>query len=158
MRRSLACVLPLLAACYTYAPIEPGVVQPGTGVRARVSASGAERLAPLLGTTRESRVLSGTLVDVRSDTLIVQVPTVAQAAVGTSVEPLHQRLSIPRTELLELETRRLDRARTAAVAGGVAVVVGTVVIRSLRVDPGKDGPPGNGGTTDARLPLGALRF
>ena len=32
MRRLAICVLPLISACYTYAPIEPGNIQPGTGV------------------------------------------------------------------------------------------------------------------------------
>ena len=160
MRRLSIAALPLLAtACYTYAPIDANAVRPGTGVRVRVSAAGAERLAPLLGTSRESRLLSGTIVDVRTDTMIVQVPTVTQAGtVGDSFETLYQRLSIPRADLVEIETRRLDRARTGAVAGGMALVVGTLVITSLRGDPGKDGPPGSGGGTDTRLPVWRIRF
>lgn len=157
MRRPAIYVLPLLTACYTYAPIEPARIQPGTGVRARLSGAAADRLAPLLGTT-STRVVSGRLVDTRADTMIVEVPTVVQASVASSMETLHQRVSIPRADLVELETRRLDRFRTAALAGGVALVVGVVVIKSLEQDPGRDGPPGGGGGTDARLPLWRLRF
>jgi hypothetical protein len=149
--------LPLFNACYTYAPIEPGSIQPGVGVRARVSGSAADRLAPLLGTSNP-RLVSGRLVDTRADTIIVEVPTVMQASIGSSVETLHQRISISRSELVELETRRLDRFRTTAIAGGVAIVLGAVVLSALGDDPGYNGPPGPGGGGDARLPVWKVRF
>lgn len=156
MRRSLLSVLPLLAGCYAYAPIDPLRVQPGTNVRARVSGTAAERLGPLLGTA-DARLLSGRLLENRADTMIVEVPTITQASIGTSMERLHQRVSIPRVELLELETRRLDRLRTAALAGSVALIVGTVAIKALKNDPGTDRPPGPGGGTDTRVPLWRFR-
>jgi hypothetical protein len=149
-------VLVLVSGCYAYAPIEPANVRPGTGVRARVSGAAADRIAPLLGTSNP-RLLNGRLVDVQGDTMIVEVPTVLQASVGSSVETLHQRIAISRSELLELETRRLDRFRTAALAGAVAVVVGTVVITALDGEPGSRGPPGGGGP-EARLPAWRVRF
>jgi hypothetical protein len=152
------CLAPLLVAgCYTYASIDPAAVRPGTGVRVRVSSAAAERLAPLLG-TGDARVLSGQLVDVRTDTMIVQVPTVVQAAVGSSLETLHQRLSIPRSELLELETRRLDRVRTGLVAGSTALLVGGVIVAATKGDRGSDRGPGDGGGPEARLPLIGFRF
>lgn len=157
MRRFPLATFLLPVACYTYAPIEPARIEPGTGVRARINGGAAERLAPLLGTT-DARLVSGRLVYTRADTMIVEVPTVVQATMGSSMETLHQRVSISRTDLVELETRRLDRVRTAALAGGLALVVGAVVIKSLEQDPGTDGPPGGGGGTDARLPLWRLRF
>lgn len=151
------CVVPLLVGCYTYAPIEPARIQPGTGVRARVSGAAAERLAPLLGTTN-ARLISGRLVDTRADTMIVEVPTVVQMTFGSSMETLHQRVSIPRADLVELETRRLDRFRTAALAGGVALIVATVAVQALKNDRGSDRPPGGGGGADARVPLWRLRL
>jgi hypothetical protein len=157
MRRLLLPILPLLTACYTYAPIEPARIQPGAGVRARVTGAAAERLAPLLGMS-DARLVSGRLLDTRADTMIVEVPTIVPTTVGGAAERLHQRVSIPRTDLVELETRRLDRVRTAAVAGGIALVVGAAVIKSLNKDPGTDRPPGGNGGVEARLPLGLLRF
>ena len=147
----------VIPACYTYAPVEPGNIQPGVGVRARVSGAAADRLAPLLGTSNP-RLVDGRLVDTRADTIIVEVPTVIQASIGGSVETLHQRISIPRSELVELETRRLDRLRTAAIAGGVAVVLGAVVLGALGDDPGSNGPPGPGGGNDARVPMWRVKF
>ena len=157
MRRLAICILPLISACYRYAPIEPATIQPGTPVRARVSVPAAERLALLLGAP-SGRVLSGRLVGTYGDTLIVEVPSVMQASMGGSVETLHQRVSISRAELVELETRRLDRLRTTAAAGAVAVIVGTIVLSALDNDRGSDGPPGDGGGNDTRRPLVRVRF
>jgi hypothetical protein len=153
MRRPLlCCMLPLLAGCYTYARMEPAAIRAGTSVRARVSSAAAERLAPLLGTA-DTRLITGTLIDNGPDTLIVEVPAVMRAEVGGSMRTLHQRVSISRAELLEIETRQLDRFRTGAVAGSAAVVVGAVVIKAIRGDPGAERPPGGGGGGEFRSPF-----
>jgi len=149
--------LPLLAACYTYAPIDPGVVRPGTGVRARVNAATAQQLEPLLGAS-SGRLLSGTLISFASDTLVVEVPAVIRAEVGSSIQTLHQRVSIPRSGLLEMESRTLDRAKTYAVAGATALVVGGYIIKATIIDPGRESPPGGGGGTDLRFPIFYLKW
>jgi hypothetical protein len=156
MRRLPLAALLLLAGCYAYAPIEPAAARPGTSVRARVSAAAGERLAPLLGI--ETRLLSGTLIDTWPDTMIVEVPTAARTVIGNSLQPLHQRVSIARGELFELESRRLDRFRTGALAGAVALVVGTVLIEMIKGDPGKEDFPRGGGGNEARVPLAELRW
>ena len=150
--RVLLSMSPLLAACYTYARTEPAAIPAGTSVRARVSSAAAERLAALLGTT-ETRLITGTLIDNGPDTMIVEVPVVMRAEVGSSVRALHQRVSISRGELLEIETRQLDRFRTGAVAGSAAVIVGAVVIKAIRGDPGTDRPPGGGNGGEFRPPF-----
>jgi hypothetical protein len=90
--------------------------------------------------------------------VIVEVPTVAQAFGGGAPERLHQRVSIPRADLLELETRKLDRVRTGALAGAATLVVGTVVIRAIRGDPGKEQLPGGDGGNEVRIPLAGFRW
>ena len=149
--RRLLWVLPLAAACYRYAPLEPANARPGANVRARLSPAAAEPIAPLLGGI-DARLLSGTIVENRLDTMIVEVPSVLRNDAG-SIETLHQRVSIPRSGLFELETRRLDRGRTAAVAGAVAVVAGVVIVRSLRSDRGKEPSPPVGGGNELRFPI-----
>lgn len=151
-RLRLLSIFPALAACYTYAPIEPAAIPAGTSVRARVSSTAADRLAALLGTT-DARLLTGTLIDNGPDTMIVEVPTVTRADVGSSVQTLHQRVAISRSELLEIETRQLDRLRTGALAGSAAVIVGAVVIKAIRGDPGTERPPGGGGGGEFRSPF-----
>jgi hypothetical protein len=140
----------LFTGCYAYAPIEPSAARPGVDVRARISAASAERLAPLLGAA-DNRVLAGRLIEMRADMLIVEVPVVAQAGIGSTIQTLHQRVSIARGELLELETRTLDRMRTAVLVGAATVLVGGGVIKATRGEPGKDRfvPPGG---NDSRRP------
>jgi hypothetical protein len=143
----------LLTGCYTYASVEPGAIRAGTSVRARVSATAADRLAPLLGTT-DARRITGTVIDNGVDTIIVEVPTIARAEMGgSSGRPLHQRVSISRSELLEIETRTLDRFRTGALAGSAAIIVGAVVINAIKGDPGTEGPPGGGNGNEFRPPF-----
>lgn len=152
MRRALLFMFPVLVSCYTYAPMEPAALRAGTSVRARISSTAADRLAPLLGTT-DARLITGTLIENGADTIIVEVPAVTRAEVGSSMQTLHQRVAISRDELLEIETRKLDRLRTGVVAGSAAVIVGAVVIKAIRGDPGTERPPGNGTGGDFRTPF-----
>jgi hypothetical protein len=151
--RALAAVTVLVATagCYTYTPIEAGELQPGDGLRARVSAAAGERIAPLLGTT-SARLLSGTLIGDARDTLIVEVPTVVRVELGSTAQTLHQRVSIARGEILELEARKVDRFRTGALFGGAAALGGMLLVKSLRGDPASERLPG-GPETEALSPL-----
>ena len=146
----------LVAGCYTYAPVQSSTLAPGTGVRARVSASAAERVAPLLGVS-DARVLTGTLIDNQSGTLIVEVPTLAQASIGTSGQTLNQRISITPGDLVEIESRKLDRQRTGIVVGAVAVVGISAATAALKGGPGLDRPPG-GTSSDSRIPIKLWRL
>ena len=151
MRRAFLSTLPLMVACYTYAPIEPSLARPGTSVRARVSGATAEQIEPILGISN-ARLLVGHVIDNRGDTLIVEVPAVLRAEVGSSIQTLYQRIAIPRAGLFELESRELDRTRTTIVAAAGAVVIGGLVIRAIKGNPGDEGLPGGGGA-EFRVPL-----
>ncbi len=158
-RASFLVVAPLLlSGCYKYATVQPGEVLPGTGVRARVSAATAERIAPLLGTT-DARVLTGQLIENQSGTLLVEVPTVVQAGMAGATQTLSQRISIPRAELLELESRRLDKVRTGAVTAAIAAVAISSAVAAIRNnDPGTNQPGGGSSAPENRIPLFRLRF
>jgi hypothetical protein len=109
-----------------------------------VSPAAGARIAPLLGAT-DARRLDGTLITQSTDTLIVEVPTVMTDTREFGRTP-NQRVSILRSELLEIEVRRLDRVRTAVVVGSAAIIAGTLLARSLKGEPGKEPLPGGGGT------------
>jgi len=134
----------LLSSCFSYIPIEPGDVEPGVSVRARVSPAAGARIAPLLGAT-DARKLDGTVITRSADTMIVEVPTVVTDNREFGRTP-NQRVSIFRSDLIELEVRKLDRMRTMGLIGGAAVVLGTALINALQGEPGKDALPGGGGT------------
>jgi hypothetical protein len=156
MRRFTPLIALGLAACYTYAPVQPTAVAPGAGVRARVSATAAERIAPLVGVT-DARVLTGTYVGTDAAGILVEVPTTAQVGAAGSLQHLAQRISISRGDLLEMETRTLDRRKTAVIVGVAAVVAGVTAASVLRGDRGSDRPPG-GTSTDTRIPVVRWRF
>ena len=133
----------LAAGCYSYAPMEASRLQPGASVRMRITAGTAEQIEPLLGRT-DARLLAGTVVSTGTDTLIVEVPTTTRLAGSGTYQALNQRVSIPRTGLLEVESRALNRTRTWIVTGAAAVIVGAIVLRATVEGPGTGGEPGGG--------------
>lgn len=146
MKRALPVVAAsvLLSGCFSYLPIEPGDVEPGLSVRARVSPAAGARIAPLLGAT-DARKLDGTVITQSADTMIVEVPTVITENREFGRSP-NQRVSISRSDLVELEVRRLDKTRTMGLVGGAALIVGSALLKTLKGEPGKENLPGGGGT------------
>jgi hypothetical protein len=136
--------LALLTGCFSYIPARPGEVEAGVDVRARVSPDAGARIAPLLGAT-DARRLDGKLITNGADTIIVEVPTVMLDNREFGRTP-NQRVSIPRSDLVELEVRKLDRWRTMGLFGGAAVVLGVTLTKALNGEPGKEPLPGGGGT------------
>jgi hypothetical protein len=151
MRGSLI-LLPLLAACYTHARIEPHALRAHTSIRARVDAATAEQLEPLLG-TGNARLVSGVIITASPDTLIVEVPTAVRAEVGSSLQTLKQRVAIPRAAIFEVETRKVDRLRTGLVVGSASIVAGALIFRAVHGGRGSDRPPGGGEPAEYRVPF-----
>src|SRR4051812_18283139 len=87
------------AGCYTYTPVQPGGIEPGMGVRARVNAATGERIAPLLGMS-DARVLTGRLISNSAGSLVIEVPTAVQPGVGSATQSLYQRVSIAPADIL----------------------------------------------------------
>lgn len=153
MRRVL--VLPVLwslTACYAYAPINATSIQPGMGVRTRIAANTAEQLEPLLGTS-DARLLTGSVVESRSDTLVLEVPTAVTAAVGSSMQRLNQRVAIARSSIVEIESRTLNRGKTAVAIGVGTAAIGALILNATVWNPGSQSPPGGSGGADIRLTL-----
>ena len=141
---SAVATLSVLSGCFSYIPIEPGEVEPGVSVRARVSPTASARIAPLLGAT-DARKLDGTVITRSADTMVVEVPTVLTDNREFGRTP-NQRVSITRGDLVELEVRKLDRVRTVGLIGGAAFIVGGAIFRAMNGEPGKEPLPGGGGT------------
>lgn len=124
------------------------------GVRARVSATAAEGIAPLIGVS-DARVLTGKFIESSSGVMIVEVPTMVPPRAGA--QSLYQRISIAPGQLVDLESRRLDGAKTGLVLGAAAVILGSSAYAALKGGPGIDHPP-SGSSSDARIPLVRLHF
>lgn len=135
--------------CYSYAPIQIAALQPGTEVRARIGLASAQQIAVLLGTP-DARLLVGTVVHSGADTLLLEVPTAHRVAVSGGTMTLRQRVGIARPDVLELEARTYNRRRTTLVAGAAAVIVGSVLVKTLVLDPGKERLPTDPGGPELR--------
>ncbi len=141
------CLIPLTGACFTYVPLEPGDIQPGMSVRARISPAAGEKIAPLLGIS-DARLLTGKFIAAANDTLIVEVPTAAAVDAVSTGQILHQRVSIARGDLRELESRKLDRMRTGLIVGASAAILVAVLLKVVRGNPASEPLPGQPGTDD----------
>ncbi len=146
----LALTVPFAAGCYSYARIQPAEIQPGVDVRARLSAAASDHVAPLLGSP--PRQLTGKLISDGGDTVVMEVPSVTQAAIGSTVQTLHQRVAVPKSGVIEWEIRTLNRPRTYALVGGATAVFAAALINALKGEPGSERLPGGGGV-DARVLL-----
>jgi hypothetical protein len=157
MRRSLLVyLLPLMTgACYSYRTVELAELPAGTAVRARISAAEAERVESLLGRS-DARTLEGVLVQSDTAAITLQVPTAARAAPGGGIEMLHQRLLLPRANVVEVELKQLSRPRTYGLIGAGAAIAIYLTIEALNGSPGSDGPPGGGGPPELRIPISRL--
>ena len=151
LRRILPAGLLALSGCYSYATIDPATTQPGASVRARINGATADQLEPLLG--METRLLSGIVIAMAPDTMIIEVPTAARTPSGGSIVALRQRVSVPRTGLLELESRTLNRTRTTLVAVTTTAAVTALVVGGYVYGPGREKIPPGGGGPELRLPI-----
>ena len=144
-------MLVALTGCYSYATLDPAATQPGASVRARINGQTADLLQPLLG--MDTRILTGTVIATAPDTMIIEVPTAASAPSGGAIVRLKQRVSVPRSGLLELESRTLNKGRTALVAAGASAGVTALIVGGYILGPGKEKLPGEPGGPDFRIPI-----
>jgi hypothetical protein len=151
-------VLPLLAGCYSYTPVNPTAVRPGTEVRARISGAASDRVAPILNSF-DTRVLIGSVVENTATGIVLQVPMGAMPNVAAAVIPLQTRVPLLTTDFVSFEQRKLDVGRTSLMAGAVAAGIAAGVSVALRAgggaEPGRqpEGPP-----PINRIPVWTIRF
>ena len=139
--------------CYAYRPVDFDEVRVGSEIRARLTAGQVDELNGVLPS--DSRVIEGRVLEAPGSSYLLLVPVLAEMR-GARIDAIHQRLDIPRSGIVELETRELDRVRTGIVVGAGAVVLGFVAWRSLRDPALGDRDPG-GDPNDfvsLRIPFG----
>lgn len=165
MNRFLLLLLAVVATsgCHTFQPVTVGELTPGTSVRARVTGAYADTLEALLQRD-DAREIEGTVVSDAGSSVLLEVP-VEQTLRGMRLSTLNQRVEIPTSAFVEVETKQLDRTRTFAVAGAAAAVLGTIVVVQLSKESGGSTNPGGGGPVEAVVStdlvgslLGGVRF
>jgi len=144
-------------ACYSYQVVSPELVAPDTEVRVRLSPEGAESLQNVRMT--EDRVMEGKLVERRGSALLVETNVGRfDPAVGGRV--LTQVVNVEAMDLVEVETKELDRTKTALLGGAVAVAVGIIIAQQLQDGSGGGGtgPPGPPESRVDPVPLLSIPF
>lgn len=144
----------LLSGCHAYHATELDAVRPGDPLRVRVSPDAAERLAEVR--LSEDRLIEGELVQQTGDGVLLDTQ-VAGAATRGGTRALRQRITIERADIREVELRSVDRVRTGALIGALAVGVGYVVVNQFEGGRSEDDGPGNENPESRRRPSG-IRF
>ena len=140
------------SGCYSYSRTELNTVPSGSMVRARITAEQAARIEPLLGRA-DARELDGMLVETSSDTVLLQVPAARRAVSGGGIQVLHQRVTVARAGIVDVELKKLNRGRTVLVAGSGAVALAALVIGAFDLSGSSEGGRGGGGGPDFRVPF-----
>jgi len=164
MRRSLDLVglLTLLPAmgCYSYHTIRMEDVRPDLAVRLRVTPEAAGHAATVMGYLTQD--LSGTVVSVERDTMLVTVAT-PTAPEARSIQVLYQRLDLPVSQVIEVQQRDFSRGKTYACVAGLVVAGAAVTVAAFSGFLGSKGgevtpPPVENRLVPARLlvPLGRV--
>lgn len=124
-----------LAGCYRLTPIDGTSPPSGIDVRLGLSDEGSVRLAPLIGpriSAIDGRVLSP------EDTAIVLAVQAVVSQGGRTMAWSQERLSVPRSAVVTVRTRQLDRKRTW-IAAGLAVVGAIALGEAFGLGTGFDG-------------------
>ena len=141
------------AGCFSYVPVNPSEVSPGQEVRLRLTAEEAARYPDLR--LRDARLMEGTLVETTDGELVVAASIAAgDPTRGTRV--LVQQVSVPRSGILEVELREIDKVRTGLLVVGGGAIITAVIIKGGSAFGGRDGPDGE--VIEARIPLVRFRL
>lgn len=134
----LSAALPALVGCYVYRPATWETVPSGAEIRGVLSTEARIGLEDRLRQRIDH--LSGRLVERQADTIVVEMRSLS-AADG---RPLYQRVSLAQRDVLRVDTKRLDKVRTAAFVAGV-VTLALVSVATGFWSTGGDGGGGGGG-------------
>lgn len=138
--RSVFVLAALVSAsgCHHYLPSSLDELQAGQAVRLRLTAEEAARYGDLR--LQDPRLLAGRVVDQSPSGLMLDA-TVGVNDAATGQRALTQRLTVPLSEVLDVELRALDTTRTGFLVGGSAVLVGVIIARATGAF-GSTRPPG----------------
>ena len=152
----VALMLPALAGCHTFQPVDRGELAPGQTVRVRVTGGYADSLGVLLQRD-DARVVEGVIVEEDDASMMLDV-AVSSELQGMTFESFNQRIDVPSEETVEVELRELDKRRTIAVSTLAAVAIGGIIARQLTADGGGAQLPGTGGPQDAVVSVPLLQI
>ena len=149
----LACMAQILCGCYRYAPTSFDAVTPSVEIRATLTSEKALELESLLGVLHPQ--LQGEVLEHRGEILLLGVPQLQRGPYAVSSGRIRQWLWLEESDFLRLETRTVDRKRTAIFVGVTGALVGYALHRALGGGAVDTDEPGNGGINpDRTIQLG----
>jgi hypothetical protein len=119
-----AAVLATSAACYRYAPVPVTDLTPAMDVRVQLSAVAVDRLRrgpDSVAKLVDGFNVSGTVSELRGDSLLLAVPTTYMEANVRLQTQLHN-LALLRSDLQQVTSRRLDKRRTTWTGVAIGLV------------------------------------
>ncbi|MSR07879.1 MAG: hypothetical protein EXR93_12580 [Gemmatimonadetes bacterium] len=143
------------SGCYTYVPATFSTVPTGESVRVYLTQSGVDRLRQMGGEAMPelgSRpVLTGKLVRRDATDFSLQIPVGSRQS-GFMRSELGQQITLPVSDLVQVEWRQVSGTRSALATAGVSVVLAAVVVTALK---GARAPGGSAGSDpdNLRMPL-----
>src|SRR5690606_4997491 len=144
-RRIFGSLLPLLlTACYTYVPVDLDGVPTGAHIQVHLregTIRGSEELLAAGIPVRGRESVGGRLVQRDPDWLLLHVPLGVNPT-GLSQPSIGQDVAINRSDVLAVETRELNRSRTALAVAAAAGATGGMLyaIMSNAIRPSGPGP------------------
>lgn len=115
--RTLLCLIPLIAGCYTYQPLPRTPPAPGTRVSAELTDQGSIDMSSQLGP--EVAQVNGEVIEADSTALRLAILGTANRR-GIESDWQREQVAIPVNALGRLEQRKLSVGGTA-LAGGLAI-------------------------------------
>ena len=142
-----AAVLATTAACYRYSAVPVTDLSPAMDVRVQLSAVAVDRLRrgpDSVAKLVDGFQVSGTVSELRGDSLVLAVPTTYMEANVRLQTEIHS-LALLRSDLQQVTSRRLDKRRTTwtGVAIGLAgaAAVAYVLDHNSRANGSTPKPP-----------------
>lgn len=146
---------PTAGGCFRYVPVDAASVRPEEEVRVQVAPSAGGRVAQERGTY--TTTLEGLLTLRGPDSLSLSLPLMSGGR--ESADGLRQTFFLGRGEIVSVERRQVDKAKTAVVTIGALVAAGAFVTAlskgTLTPEPGDDG---SGPITVSRSPRPGISF
>ena len=128
-----------LSGCFRYVPTRLEVTPAGEDVRLMVTRQGAFELSEVTGVSATVPVLRGALVRVEDRTVLLRIPLENQQ-IGIHTEALGQTIRVPAEEILSVERRELDGARTGLLAAASAAAAAGVIFMIMESFGGGNSP------------------
>lgn len=144
-------LVPEIAACHAYVPVNGAVVPQGSVVRVQVDAETARYVEGLTSRSEADRRFEGEVLESNPDGLLLAV-TLALRESSPRMEPIWQRVALERRQILSMEIQQPDWVRTGAVAALVGALVAGAIVKILTGKTGGSDTTVPPGPVDARVP------